>query len=460
MKAKETKFDQFGALKPSDLFFSKLASDIYSSKRYQAQFKTYIIVSVLLYILAVAISTVSSYFIVYDFLVGMIKYVFLAVFFTVTALLLLEFLVYLSLENFFKFLLKGDIKKWVPFAIVSLALFSVVFVLTTNGIAMHMSEKISKTVEITEFHEIESNTLKNDYSQQIKRLEEQIFVIKNNPLGWSNGKRSNLTKEQLISIEAYLTEIKQIKQELKTELKGINEKEKTELNKNRNETTSESNKYYWVFAIIVFLEVLISGFLMFSWSKIHAESNTDQNITDKVQDVSQAVGKNIFSAIEEQIYHVQNMFALGLQKNSYNFTPFEVVDKNKEKEPEKIDFSEQKKPVVVGGFFANKKQENPVFKTDLKTNLKTDLKTQQTSSYLDKSSKISTSNLMYLQKHKAIVKTLKKYEPEILNNSLINSVLSEVKKQKYKSRSTIQKVHEIIKVYGYDKINKEGGIEL
>ncbi len=459
MKTKETKFDNFGALKPSDLFFSKLAILIFGNKRYQKEFMPFIILSYLGYSLAVFLSVFSSFFIVSDFFISVFTNPFLNGVVSVISLLLIETLLFFSLKGFFKFLLKGIVQNTIFLGLAALFGFVLIFVLTTNGIALMMSERVSKTSEIVEFHDIEKNTTKLDFEEQRNFLIQLIKNIENNPQGWSNGQRSFLTKEQLKEIGNYNNQLRELKQSELDYLNKIEKKEKTELKQNRNETTSEANKYFWVFAIIVGVEFLSVFYIVFSAFQIHKESNTDKHISDKVQDISNAVGNNIFAAIEEQMYHVQNLFAAGLQRQNLNFTPFEVVDKKQEDEIDKIDFSETKKPVVVGGFFNQQKND---FKADLRheknkttDSIKTDLKTAETPRRLNP----TNENLMFLKKHKKLVQTLKKYTPKELNNDLIKTIQKETKND-YKSRTTVLKVFVACQSIGFDRIDEKGQVSL
>jgi len=81
--------------------------------------------------------------------------------------------------------------------------------------------------------------------------------------------------------------------------------------------------------------------------------------------------------------------------------------------------------------------------------------------YATHTENLNTQSIMYLQKHKQLVKAIKKHFPdgtEVLSNSAIKDIKNVLTSVKYKSDSLIRKVFVAMQSVGFDRIDNNGKI--
>lgn len=202
---------------------------------------------------------------------------------TVFALVLIELLNALFLAKFFKFLLRMNNLKWVFPLLLSVALFALSFVISTNGIAIYTAGKVDLSKNIAEKYITEIRAVDNDYKEQTAIIQEHINNVKANPSEWKDGKRCVLSTAQLAEIREQYDKITELTNKKESRIKALNEEKAKELQANSANTENEADKYYLYVAVIMFIQLVASLALWFFWCKISAEDDPE---TNKVEAVS------------------------------------------------------------------------------------------------------------------------------------------------------------------------------
>ena len=202
---------------------------------------------------------------------------------TVFALVLIELLNALFLSKFFKFLLRMNNLKWVFPLLLSVALFALSFVISTNGIAIYTAGKVDLSKNIAEKYITEIRAVDNDYKEQTAIIQEHINNVKANPSEWKDGKRCVLSTAQLSEIREQYDKITELTNKKESRIKALNEEKAKELQANSANTENEADKYYLYVAVIMFIQLVASLALWFFWCKISAEDDPE---TNKVEAVS------------------------------------------------------------------------------------------------------------------------------------------------------------------------------
>lgn len=202
---------------------------------------------------------------------------------TVFALVLIELLNALFLAKFFKFLLRMNNLKWVFPLLLSVALFALSFVISTNGIALYTAGKVDLSKNIAEKYITEIRAVDNDYKEQTAIIQEHINNVKANPSEWKDGKRCVLSTAQLAEIREQYDKITELTNKKESRIKALNEEKAKELQANSANTENEADKYYLYVAVIMFIQLVASLALWFFWCKISAEDDPE---TNKVEAVS------------------------------------------------------------------------------------------------------------------------------------------------------------------------------
>ena len=202
---------------------------------------------------------------------------------TVFALVLIELLNALFLAKFFKFLLRMNNLKWVFPLLLSVALFVLSFIISTNGIAIYTAGKVDLSKNIAEKYITEIRAVDNDYKEQTAIIQEHINNVKANPSEWKDGKRCVLSTAQLAEIREQYDKITELTNKKESRIKALNEEKAKELQANSANTENEADKYYLYVAVIMFIQLVASLALWFFWCRISAEDDPE---TNKVEAVS------------------------------------------------------------------------------------------------------------------------------------------------------------------------------
>ena len=202
---------------------------------------------------------------------------------TVFSLVIIELLNALFLAKFFKFLLRMNNLKWVFPLLLSIALFALSFVISTNGIALYTSNKVDLSKNIAEKYITEIRAVETDYNQQTAIIQEHINNVKANPSEWRDGKRCVLSTAQLAEIREQYDKITDLTNKKESRINALNEAKAQELQSNRANAETEADKFYKYVACIMFVQLVASLALWFFWCRISAEDDPE---TNKIEAVS------------------------------------------------------------------------------------------------------------------------------------------------------------------------------
>ena len=338
--SKTTKTDNFGNLNLMDMFFTRIAKEQFVTHRFSKEYRTVLVLVFLFDILAVFASIFAGYFYLYVLVIKTLNNILVAKILTITALIILEILVHIGLAKFFKFFIKSNIAvAFVALVLVTL-LWSVSFQLSTKGLSMRQSKKVSKVESISSNFELEKQNLLNSRNAQITDIKELQKDIKSNPTRWKNGKLSLLSSQQLTDIKEYQKEISEIKQQYRTDILSLQKTTDKEYKQDEFNTQNEANEYYNLITIVMFIELLASGFLMFSWSMVLKENKSEDYINSNVNDFKSEVDTRVFALFKDSLHTQFRSFQLAIETNENNSIPFEFENTKGKKENSNISDAE------------------------------------------------------------------------------------------------------------------------
>jgi len=202
--------------------------------------------------------------------------------------------------------------------------------MSTNGLSINESKKVSKVEFIENNLSTEVDNLSLETKENIKYYQNEIATIKANPQGWINGKRSILTSSQLKDIKAYNETINELRQIERTRTKELQEQANQDKKNNLIEVTATANKYYAFISILMIIELIASGFLMFSWSKIQNENDPESHVQSKVIDISKQVDASITELYTNRFAALQNGLNIALQSHTNSSIPLEILHQEHE----------------------------------------------------------------------------------------------------------------------------------
>ena len=201
---------------------------------------------------------------------------------SVLALVIIEALNALFLAKFFKFLLRMNNLKWIFPLILSVGLFALSFVISTNGIAIYTAGKVDLSKNIAEKYITEIRAVENDYKQQTAIIQEHIDNVKANPSEWKDGRRCVLSTAQLAEIREQYDKITELTNKKEAAIKNLNEAKAKEMQSNAANAENEAGKFYKYVACIMFVQLVASLALWFFWCKISAEDDPETNKVEAV----------------------------------------------------------------------------------------------------------------------------------------------------------------------------------
>ena len=262
--------------------------------------------SIILLVLCVKIATsIVSVFSGYYYL----KNVFFGLFGTesaarcisVTALIMIELLNALFLAKFFKFALRLNNLKWIFPLCLSIALFSLSFVISCNGIAIYTADNVDITQNIENKYLSQTDGVKADFAARIAVINEHIVSIKSNPTEWRDGKRCVLSVAQLAEMQKCYDEITDLTKQRDKELQRLQVEKRVELAENNENKLSESDKFYKYVAVIMLIQLICSGALWYFWAKISAEDDPETNQKECVEKGLKQIESTVDDCIDARV---------------------------------------------------------------------------------------------------------------------------------------------------------------
>ncbi len=443
---------------------AKLSENAYKKHEFSKEWKTAIITIIFFKIATHAVSIYAGYNYIYLTIAGLLNSHLLTTITSVIFLFLVEILTMVFLAKFFKFLLRGLYKTALFPFIASVILFSLSFYISTNGLAMKQSSNADNSNIITEQYETTKQQINDNYKAKTDDLKLFINTIKSSPEGWSNGKRTILLKSQIHKIDSLYNNISILQTEQKQELSNIETDHNNNLQTNKTEVTSEATKFFRIVTIVMVLQFLFNGSLMFFYSKIYQDNNKETYMKEAVNQVVESIDKNILTYALNRVFNTTTEIMTNLEIHNQGVTTELNPNDNNEIDSQRVaqkstleTSQTDKKKVVIGGFGPGKKH-------TFKDTFKNDKKTPEAPVVISASEKVGTLNnrqLLYLKKHKKIIANIKQYTDEnkgFVSNKEVQEIQNYSKYVSHKSETVIRKIYLIMQGIGFENIDENGNI--
>lgn len=280
-----------------NLLIQKYAKNQYKTHSFLRENRAILLLVAVFKVATAIISIYAGYNYFFNLIYQLIDSIAVVTISSIFLLLIVELLTALFLGKMFKFFLKRLYKTSVFYFIGVLVMFTISFISSTNGLATKRSQLADNTTVIVDKYKVQTDNIKNDYSARIEQISNEIESIKTNPGGWVGGKPIRLTTKQQAEIKNYHNEIAQLRNEQKQELNELKQAQQIELKNNDLHTKNEASKYYNFVMIVMFVQFLCSGVLMYFYSRIY-EANNKQEVTNEL--VTDFSGK-IINGVERKI---------------------------------------------------------------------------------------------------------------------------------------------------------------
>jgi len=295
-------------------FLKNFAVRNWQKYSFKKEWATVIILLLILKLATSAVSVFSGFYYLDNFFFSFLASETISKIFAVIALILIEGLCALFLAKFFKFALRLEFKTAILPFFCSIIVFTISFVVSTNGIALYTSNAEDLTKEIQQKYNFQISELKKECSENIKQIESYIETIKNNPEYWSNGKRCILSEKQNTDITNAFNKIQLYKSQLNTDIKRLEVERKNEQSENNKATINKADKYYKIVAIIMFIQIVCSGGLWFFWSKIAAQDAPENEYKEAMTNIYDRANNLIDDGLNICIMQKFNLVATAFQQ--------------------------------------------------------------------------------------------------------------------------------------------------
>jgi len=298
-----------------ELIFTKLANHNHKIHSFFNEWRPAILTVYLVRILTSGVSIFSGYFYFNSIIYPLLNNQFLTALFSILFLLSLEIMTAVFLYKSFKFFLRKDFKTVVMPLVAAVGLFTISFIVSTNGLAMQQSDKANQTVTISDKYSVQTIAINQKFENQISEIKNQITTIENNPSDWRSGKRDVLSSKQLNKIDSLYNVIALLNSDLKSEITEMESLKSNELSTNTIVMTNEAEKYYLIVAIIMFIQLVCNGLYSYFNAKIYEENQKENYTTELVQQIGTEINESVFSLMFGTMQRNFNMFisALGIE---------------------------------------------------------------------------------------------------------------------------------------------------
>ena len=318
------KIDSFGNFNLLDKLFTKVANKQNTTHRFSTEWRVFIIIGLIAGLITSIISVYSGQFYLIGFMSSFYTTGNILKAVTIVILILIELLTYYSMSKAFKFALKWDALKFLPTAIFTVMVYTLSFYQSTSGLSIQESSKVDLSETINDNLEVEIENLNTDFTEQSTYYKSAIATVKANPSGWSGGKRTILTAEQLKDIKAYNNIILELKKEKRKQIKELEKNAKLDKRNNMTEITSTREKFFGFISVLMAIQVLSSAFLSFAWSQIQCENAPKDFAKSKVLDITMQVDSSINSLWQDRLNSLQQGLSIALNSHSAAGIPLEI----------------------------------------------------------------------------------------------------------------------------------------
>jgi len=464
------------------ILLSKVAKNQYQLHNQKQEWKMFIAFVFLMKVITWVVSMFAGFYFFRSLIFATWGNMSLAVIATVFILVAIEGSTNVALAKFFKFAFRGTnhFATALTMGFLVLLLFGISFYSSTNGLAMKQARKVDNTSAILQQFADKKRAINRQYSEQIADIDAQISTIKQNPQGWTRGRRTTLLTWQLNKIDSLLFVKSGLQQAQKNEISALNEQKNYRLSENKRTMTAEADKYYSVIMVIMVVQFIVSGILMFFWKKIHLEDDADSVISEEINEMNDIITSNAFYALKNRISDVSNAFTVAMLENA----PVQkTIPAPEYEEPE------ENERVKIAGFGQNAHEKNAradaqknVRKNAQKTVQKTvqkpyaksakpSIRIEHSKDFADKNAdtftdtkkneKLRTKYIRYLDKHKAIVRAIRISEiPEkdSISNDEVRQIQRLAARAKHKSSTLIRDVYRVAVTVGLNLIDENGNV--
>lgn len=279
------------------------AKNIFDTKEVSKEWMTIIILTCLLYVGTMVVSIFSSHFWLENIISPLFDNKSNAIIPVIIVLALGEILTAIFINKTIKFVLKHEYKIAAITGVFGLCLYIYTFKASSEGLALRQSVQVDNTVRIKHNTEKTISEIKADYGRQISYIDDKIQVIKKNPAGWSEGRRSHLTAEQQKDIEKYNNLIEKKWDEMHTALVRIDESHKNKLQKNQAIVDNTASKYYRIVSIVMLIQVLANFIITFFLYQIYAEKHQKSIIEENIKNQARFLEKTTGDLAQQLIYN-------------------------------------------------------------------------------------------------------------------------------------------------------------
>lgn len=254
-------------------FIQRRATDNWLLKPFLAEWQAVILVTVLIKVTTSGVSITAGYYYFKNLLQELFNNENASVVFSIVILVLIELLASYLLAKFFKFALR---MRFITAGVISIFVFGVYFLSwqsSCRGVELYQIRNTDMTVEITEDFSLKENQARQEFESIKAEKESAIENIKENPQVWKNGKPSLLSADQQKLIAQYYEDIKNARVEFGSKLNEIKKEQESALADNKQTSSDEGKKYYWIVAIVMICQIVSTGMIWFCYSRIAIEKD-------------------------------------------------------------------------------------------------------------------------------------------------------------------------------------------
>jgi len=268
----------------------------------------------------IGFSAYASFYLIKSFLMAHNNTETMAIVFTVLAIAFIEIPANVGLGKFYKLSIKGNIRWAIYFLLMSFIFFGISFFTTSNGFAQKEVQKTDNTDSILEKYDFQVSQLKKTAEKDKNQCDTAIHRIEINPAGWSGGIRCILLPNQLTKIDGYNLEKKIINEVLRADINIIEAKKAEELKVNASNLVVVENRFYYISASIMLVQLIVNGLIMFFFSKIYADKHSEQLARDTLKTFAHNIAETTDQLIKENIskQYISYMSALSFQLGEFD----------------------------------------------------------------------------------------------------------------------------------------------
>jgi len=316
-------------------FLSKYAAQQFLTHKTVSEWFVAIIIVLVVKIITMAFSGFASYGYIENLLLGHLNNPEQAQWFTILIIVCMETLMAISLSKLWKNIIKKFWKTAAGVSVFVMLCFGGMWITTTNGLALRSHANADKTETIAQNSEIAVKNTTSKYDEMRAGIDREIETIKSNPTQWQNGKRILLSQEQIEMIFQLNNQKQQLNAELNDKIAELKKDKLAEVSKNSTFAKRESDKYYMVGIVIMIVNFIVNGILMYFFCLITLDNEELKSQLDieqkshKLKEVNQLVKVVVNTAFHQELEAQHFAFAsLQTQQNKPKEEP-------KKEEPKK-----------------------------------------------------------------------------------------------------------------------------